>query len=178
VIPLKNYDRDKIYELPIKPSPNLPNWQSIYLYPSLCLFEGTVVSIGRGTDTPFTVYGHPDFLIGSYVFTPRPMPGAMRPKLEGQICYGQNLIGYANHYQEADNHLNLAWLINAYEVLDISEDYFIPYFEKLAGTDKLRQQIMAGKNAEEIRESWQEDLEIFKSKRAKYLIYKDFNTQK
>lgn len=174
VIPLKNYDRNELYKLPVKPSPNLPGWQSVYLYPSLCLFEGTVMSVGRGTDYPFTTYGHPKFLIGSYAFTPESRPGAKHPKLEGKNCTGQYLVGYANYYKEVEDHLNLLWLISGYEVLGKDSAYFIPYFEKLAGTGELRKQIMGSVPIEQIQASWQDDLEKFKIIRKKYLIYEDF----
>jgi uncharacterized protein YbbC (DUF1343 family) len=174
VIPLTNYDRNKLYKLPIKPSPNLPNWQSVYLYPSLCLFEGTVVSAGRGTDAPFTLYGHPDFHIGSFAFTPEPRPGAQHPKLEGIQCFGQNLIGYADQYEGVFDHLNLQWLTSAYEVIGNDSTFFIPYFENLAGTSNLRKQIISGASIGEIKASWQDDLDKFKRIRNKYLIYKDF----
>ena len=174
VIPLKNYDRSALYKLPMKPSPNLPDWQSVYLYPSLCLFEGTVMSVGRGTDHPFTSYGHPDFMIGSYAFTPESRPGAKHPKLEGKQCTGQLLKGYAEQYEEVEEHLNLQWLMSGYEVLRKDSAYFIPYFEKLAGTAKLRDQVMEGMTQEDIKVSWQEDLVKFKKIRKKYLIYEDF----
>jgi len=171
VIPLKNYDRKKLYKLPVKPSPNLPNWQSIYLYPSLCLFEGTVVSVGRGTETPFTIYGHPDLHTGSYAFTPESRPGAKDPKLEGVHCNGQNLSGYAENYEEVSDHLNLQWLISAYKTIGNDSTFFIPYFEKLAGTAKLREQIIEGLTEAEIKAGWQDDLERFELIRGKYLIY-------
>lgn len=173
VIPLKNYVRDSLYALPVKPSPNLPNWQSIYLYPSLCLFEGTVVSVGRGTESPFTIFGHPDFMIGSFVFTPKPGPGAAHPKLEGMHCYGHKLTGYANSYKEMDHHLNLDWLISAYDILGQDSSFFIPYFNKLAGNSSLKEQIRHNMSADDIRKSWEKDLDIFKETRGKYLIYKD-----
>ncbi len=175
VIPMENYDRKKIYPLPVKPSPNLPDWQSVYLYPSLCLFEGTVVSVGRGTDHPFSIYGHPDFHTGSFVFTPESRPGAKHPKLEGIICYGQNLREYARNYHEVDKHFNLTWLIGAYEVLDMDTAFFLPYFEKLSGTSLLREQIMNGVDESAIRASWQPALEKFRETRKKYLLYKDFD---
>ena len=171
VIPLKNYDRKELYPLPVKPSPNLPVWQSVYLYPSLCLFEGTMVSVGRGTETPFTVYGHPRFVIGSYAFTPESRPGAKHPKLEGVHCFGQNLMGYAEHYREVEEHFNLQWLISAYEIIGSDSTFFIPYFEKLAGTSDLRKQIISGMSAEEIKSGWKDDLEEFKVIRGKYLLY-------
>jgi len=174
VIPLKNYVRSKLYPLDVKPSPNLPTWQSVYLYPSLCLFEGTVVSVGRGTETPFSVYGHPDFVIGSYTFTPMPGPGAAHPKLSGQRCYGQNLQEYAAHYQELDEHFNLSCLIGIYEAIGKDSTFFTPYFEKLAGSEDLRQQIIDGLSQKEIKASWQDDIKAFKLIRKKYLIYEDF----
>jgi uncharacterized protein YbbC (DUF1343 family) len=174
VIPLKNYERSNRYTLDVKPSPNLPTWQSVYLYPSLCLFEGTVVSVGRGTETPFSVYGHPDFVSGSYTFTPMPAPGAAHPKLSGKKCYGQNLEGYAAHYQEVDEHFNLSWLIGIYEVIGNDSTFFTPYFEKLAGTHKLREQIIKGVDWKDIKAGWQDDINAFKLIRKKYLIYEDF----
>ena len=178
VIPLKNFDRNKLYELPIKPSPNLPGWQSVYLYPSLCLFEGTIVSVGRGTEFPFTVYGHPDIKTGSFAFTPHPMPGAKHPKLEGELCYGQNLKGYAENFLMNDEHLNLVWLLNAYHETGAGAAFFTSYFEKLAGTISLREQIMNGLSQEEIKASWQDGLKKFKSIRDKYLLYPDFTIDK
>lgn len=174
VIPLKNYDRKMLYKLPVKPSPNLPNWQSIYLYPSLCLFEGTVMSVGRGTDHPFTIYGHPDFMIGSYTFIPESKAGAKHPKLEGDTCFGQNLTGYAESYRKISHHINLQWLINGYQVLGMDSSFFNSYFEKLSGTDELRKQISIQMSEYDIRESWQPGLQKFKKIRKKYLIYEDF----
>jgi uncharacterized protein YbbC (DUF1343 family) len=174
VIPLKNYDRSKLYKLPVRPSPNLPTWESIYLYPSLCLFEGTVVSIGRGTDYPFQVYGHPDIKTGSFVFIPESRQGAKYPKLEGVTCYGQNLSGYAASYNEVREHFNLTWLLGAFEQLGNDTSFFTPYFDKLSGTALLRKQIISGTPIEEIRTSWQEDLDAFNIIRKKYLIYEDF----
>jgi uncharacterized protein YbbC (DUF1343 family) len=174
VVPLKNYNRSELYRLPVRPSPNLPNWQSVYLYPSLCLFEGTVVSVGRGTDYPFTVYGHPDFHPGSFAFTPEPRQGAKHPKLQGEQCFGQNLEEYAKKYGQVEHHFNLSWLINAFEVLGSDSSFFTPYFDKLAGTSLLREQIISGTSLEKIRSSWQEHLDTFMEIRKKYLIYKDF----
>ncbi len=174
VIPLKNYDRKQLYKLPVRPSPNLPDWQSVYLYPSLCLFEGTVMSVGRGTEYPFTIYGHPKYMIGSYAFTPVSRPGAKHPKLQGECCFGQYLGGYAELYKEFDEHFNLQWLIRSYEVLQMDSNFFVPYFEKLSGTEKLREQIMNGMNANDIKAGWQADLNAFKIMRKKYLIYEDF----
>jgi uncharacterized protein YbbC (DUF1343 family) len=171
IIPLKNYKHSYIVKLPVKPSPNLPNWKSVYLYPSLCLFEGTIVSVGRGTDVPFQVYGHPDYLLGSFIFIPESKPGASNPKYKDVRCFGQNLSGYAENYQKMPAQLNLRWLIESYKLLSPKYEFFTSYFAKLAGSDKLRQQIEAGKTEEEIRKSWQADLDAFKEIRRKYLLY-------
>lgn len=171
VIEMKNYRHHFIVKLPIKPSPNLPNWKAIYLYPSLCLFEGTIVSVGRGTDYPFQVYGHPEYAIGSSVFTPHSMPGASQPKYEGEMCYGQNLAGYAVNYNKMPPELNLNWLIESYKYLHFKDEFFTSYFDILAGTDKLRKQIEAGVTKTEIRRSWEKDLDTFKEIRKKYLLY-------
>jgi uncharacterized protein YbbC (DUF1343 family) len=172
VIQLDGYMHNMIVKLPIKPSPNLPNWQAVYLYPSLCFFEGTAMSVGRGTDFPFQIYGSPNFSLGSFAFTPESKPGAStNPKYQGQQCFGQNLTGYAENYQNNPQQINLMWLIESYNLLDPNEKYFTSYFDKLAGTDKLRLQIEAGKIEDEIRESWEEGLIQFKETREKYLLY-------
>lgn len=173
VIPLANYRRERLYPLPVKPSPNLPTWQSVFLYPSLCLFEGTVVSVGRGTDTPFTVFGHPQMHRGSFVFTPQSRPEAKYPKLEGKECFGFNLNTYAEHYADAPSFFNLQWIISAYNELAMGDDFFTPYFEKLAGTADLRRQIKSGMPQADIRASWLQDLDAFKKIRKKYLLYED-----
>ena len=169
VIPIKGYNRNSIYELPVKPSPNLPNWESVYLYPTLCFFEGSIVSLGRGTETPFQVYGHPD-MRGSYTFTPKSTSGASKPLLEGQRCRGENLVEYAHDYAHNANELHLEWIIEAYQQLK-GKDFFIDYFRLLAGDKQLRRDIENGKSADEIRASWENDLEGFKAMREKYLIY-------
>ena len=169
VIPIKDYNRNAIYELPVKPSPNLPNWESVYLYPTLCFFEGSIVSLGRGTETPFQVYGHPD-MRGSYTFTPKSTSGASKPLLEGQRCRGENLVEYAHDYAHNANELHLEWIIEAYQQLK-GKDFFIDYFRLLAGDKQLRRDIENGKSADEIRASWKNDLEAFKAMREKYLMY-------
>ena len=169
VIPIKDYNRNAIYELPVKPSPNLPNWESVYLYPTLCFFEGSIVSLGRGTETPFQVYGHPD-MRGSYTFTPKSTSGASKPLLEGQRCRGENLVEYAHDYAHNANELHLEWIIEAYQQLK-GKDFFIDYFRLLAGDKQLRRDIENGKSADEIRTSWENDLEAFKAVREKYLMY-------
>lgn len=171
VVTLENYSRNMIVKLPIKPSPNLPNWQSIYLYPSLCLFEGTVVSIGRGTDYPFQIYGHPQLIYGSYAFTPYPNDGSKKPKLQGVNCVGQNLRGYAENYKNNETGINLLWLTESYNTLNNDSTFFINYFEKLAGTDKLRKQIEKGWSEERIKKSWRPGIKEFMTIRKKYLIY-------
>ena len=169
VIPINKYNRNAIYELPLRPSPNLPNWESVYLYPTLCFFEGTIVSIGRGTETPFQVYGHPD-MRGSYTFTPKSTNGATKPLLEGQRCRGENLIEFVHDYAFNTNQLHLEWLFEAYQQLK-DKGFFNNYFVKLSGDKQLQRDIENGKNAEEIRVSWQNDLEAFKTIRIKYLMY-------
>ena len=169
VIPIKKYNRKAIYELPVKPSPNLPNWESVYLYPTLCFFEGTNVSVGRGTDTPFQVYGHPD-MRGSYTFTPKSTSGATKPQLEGQRCRGENLVEFAHDYARNASQLHLEWIIEAYQQLK-DKGFFKDYFRLLSGDKQLQRDIENGKSADEIRASWRDDLEAFKAIRAKYLMY-------
>ncbi len=172
IIPLGNYNRENIYKLPVKPSPNLPNWESIYLYPSLCFFEGTPVSVGRGTEQPFQVYGHP-LIQADYSFIPKQAEGRNKPLHCDTECYGENLRQYAITYKENKDELNLTWLVNAYNQLKDKSDFFNNFFVKLSGTKELRQQIENGLSEDEIRESWQEDLEEYKNIRSKYLLYKD-----
>ncbi len=172
VIPMKNYNRDAEYILPIKPSPNLPNQQSIYLYPSLCLFEGTVMSMGRGTYFPFQVLGHPDLKSQPFEFTPVSIVGMSKnPPHENKICFGIDLRGYEIENIKTAKQINLGWLIDFYRQFPEKEKFFIPFFERLAGTAELRKQIIAGKSEAEIRASWQPGLVEFKSIRNKYLLY-------
>ncbi|MBQ2017291.1 MAG: DUF1343 domain-containing protein [Alphaproteobacteria bacterium] len=173
IIPLGNYNRNYIYELPVKPSPNLPNWESVYLYPSLCFFEGTTVSVGRGTETPFQHYGHP-MIESDYSFTPKQAEGRGKPLHCDTECYGENLIQHATNYKKNKDQLNLTWLIKAYEQLKDKGNFFNNFFVKLAGTKELQQQIENGLSEEEIRESWKEGIEEYKKTRSKYLLYKDF----
>lgn len=173
VIPVKYYDHDMPYSLPIKPSPNLPNDTAITLYPSLCFFEGTNVSVGRGTDKQFQVVGSPFFFLRAhtYSFTPEPNEGAKYPKHEGKRCNGFDLSG-----TEPLNQLNLEWLIQFYNANTSyakGETFFNTFFTKLAGTEKLQRQIQEGRSIAEIKASWEADLEAYKRTRAKYLIYKD-----
>jgi uncharacterized protein YbbC (DUF1343 family) len=171
VVGIPGYDRNAIYELPVKPSPNLPNWESVYLYPSLCLFEGTDVSVGRGTDKPFQIFGHPE-LRGDYTFTPQSMEGASKPLFEGEKCRGLDLTEFAHDYANNTPQLHLEWLIDAYQQLTGKNFlFFKKYFNLLAGDNILIQQIENGKSADAIRASWVPDLEKFKAVREKYLIY-------
>lgn len=155
------------YTLPVKPSPNLPNQQSIQLYPSLCFFEGTPMSVGRGTPFPFQVVGYPAPDFGDFTFTPVSTAGAAKnPKHENQICYGVDL-----RQAPAPQQLDLSYLIRFYQQYDPKEEYFIKFFDLLAGTDKLKEQIQAGLSEEEIRKSWQPELDTYKSLRQNYLLY-------
>jgi uncharacterized protein YbbC (DUF1343 family) len=177
VIPLQNWTRDMIVRLPVAPSPNLPNWQSVYLYPFLCLFEGTVVSVGRGTDFPFQVIGHPKNVTGSFAFVPRKIPGvAENPPWLGRECFGQSLTGYAESYASSTDPFTLFHLITYYKTLtevNPGEPFFNNYFEKLAGNDILRGQIESGLPEDEIRRSWGDGISAFMKIREKYLLYPD-----
>lgn len=176
VIPCTNYDHNDLYELPVNPSPNLTSQEAVYLYPSLCLFEPTKVSIGRGTDFPFEVIGHPAHEFGSFTFTPEDRPGkSINPKHEGKECRGQKLNNFGEFYFTSHRAMYLEWLVAMYEFYPDKDSFFTSpnFFDKLAGTDELRKQIVAGKSAEEIQASWQEGLMEFRSRRLPYLIYAD-----
>lgn len=174
VIALEGYSHTDLYELPIRPSPNLPNMASVYLYPSLGLFEGTVVSVGRGTDKPFQVIGHPTLQKTNYTFTPKPMVGAMEPKYNGQLCHGYNLYDFGNEYTKETKKLYLYWLMGTYKNTPDKENFFDENFNYHAGNATLQQQIKDGMEESEIRKSWQEGIKKFKVIRKKYLLYKDF----
>jgi uncharacterized protein YbbC (DUF1343 family) len=175
VIPLQGYERQMMFQLPVKPSPNLPDWKSVYLYPSLCFFEGTIVSVGRGTPLPFKVYGHPDMHEGSFKFKPVSTPGAaLKPLHMNVLCVGEDLTGVAERYAQQTPGLQLQWLQDAYRQLSGRHIFFNNYFETLAGTAKLREQIVSGVPMDSIRKSWQPDLNRFMKVRAKYLLYPDF----
>lgn len=175
VIPCKNWNRDDAYLLPVKPSPNLPNYLSVALYPSLCFFEGTVVSVGRGTNYPFQVYGHPSFTKGDFVFTPRSIPGASKyPKFKDEKCVGYDLRKINTDDFRKKKKLDLSFLLNAYRELKAKPDFFNSFFENLAGTAKLRIQIENSLSEEQIRGSWEKDRKHFMAIRSKYLIYPDF----
>lgn len=167
VIPMANYTHRTSYNLPVKPSPNLPNQKAIELYPSLCFFEGTPMSIGRGTPFPFQVVGYPQEQFGDFSFTPLSTPGAaINPKHKEQICYGMDL-----RKASAPNHLDLSYLIRFYQVYKEKDAFFTKFFDLLAGTDQLKEQIKGGLSEEEIRESWKPGLEAYQKLREKYLLY-------
>jgi uncharacterized protein YbbC (DUF1343 family) len=159
------------YNPPVSPSPNLPNKQAIRLYPSLAFFEGTVVSEGRGTPFPFQVFGFPGFSGGDLTFTPESKPGAStHPKFENSVCTGKDLRGFRPGNGKWDT-IHLEWLIEAYKAYPDKAIFFLPYFDKLAGTDQLRKDIQNGLNASQIRIKWKADLVKFSEMRGKYLLY-------
>ena len=166
IIPCSNYNRERDYSLPEKPSPNLPNDQAVNLYASLCLFEGTNISVGRGTEKQFQIYGSPYLPTDYFSFTPKPNLGAQNPVYNGVLCYGENLSAVTKV-----NRLELKWLIKAYQTTTDKSKFFNPFFTKLAGTKKLQQQIEAGTSEDQIREGWKKGLIEFKEMRLNYLIY-------
>jgi len=171
IIPCSGYDHSLLYQLPIRPSPNLPTNSSIHLYPSLGLFEGTVVSVGRGTEKPFQCIGYPGNPVGRYSFTPVSMPGAKDPPHKGKVCTGLDLQEYGDLQPRLEKRINLQWLIGLYAEAPDKAKFFIPFFDKLAGGSSLREQVIAGKDEETIRASWRNGLERFAPIRAKYLLY-------
>jgi len=178
VIPCKNYTHNSRYSLPVKPSPNLPDMQSVYLYPSLCYFEGTAISLGRGTDKPFRQFGHPSFPKDLYSFTPASVEGARNPPLLGKTCYGYDL-SKIDVEKETGRRLSLKWLIKAYRLYPDKDSFFLKggaFFNRLAGTDALQRQLKEGRTEEEIRKSWAPGLDRFKKIRKKYLLYGDFGS--
>lgn len=167
VVPVANWNHDTPYELPVKPSPNLPNALSISLYPSTCLFEGTVVSLGRGTFFPFQVYGYPDAKFGDFSFTPVAIDGMSKtPPHQDKLCYGRDL-----RTESLEQPFTLSYLLEAYQRSEMKEKFFNSYFNTLVGTDELKKQILAGKTATEIRETWQQGLTGYAKLRKKYLLY-------
>jgi uncharacterized protein YbbC (DUF1343 family) len=184
VIKNENYDHNSKYVLPVKPSPNLPDIQSVYLYPSTCFFEGTTLSEGRGTDKPFQVFGAPSLPKNLYSFTPHPTDGAKSSKHYGEVCYGWNLSGTPKQVlQKINNRIQLKWLMEAYRLFPDKGHFFIlpksgnmenSFFNKLAGNNELWQQIKNGVSEKDIRASWEPALSDYKKIRKKYLLYKDF----
>lgn len=169
VIPVAGYTHRTKYELPVRPSPNLPNMNAIYLYPSLCFFEGTPVSVGRGTDYPFQLIGYPGYSKGDYKFTPKEMPGIIKdPPHEDKNCTGLLLKSTPGVAE-----IQLKWLLEMYVSYPDKSKFFTPFFDKLAGTDQLRKQIVSGMGEKEIRAGWNPALQQYKEKRKKYLLYAD-----
>lgn len=173
VIPCAGYTHHSHYILPVKPSPNLPNMQSVYLYPSLCWFEGTQISLGRGTDKPFQCFGSPDFPNTGYSFTPRSMPGATNPPLKDKQCNGYNLTKKNSEelLESLQGKIHLKWLMEAYRAYPNKDVFFNKFFTRLAGGEELASQLKAGVTEAAIRESWADGIRKFKSIRSKYLIY-------
>lgn len=176
VIPVENYTHKTEYELPVKPSPNLPEIQSVYWYASNCLFEGTALSEGRGTEKPFQIIGHPSLPSTLYKFTPKATSGAPNPKHKDQICYGWNLSGKPEDVlKQIDNRIQLKYVLEAYKLFPDKANFFKEAgFNRLAGTDELMNQIKAGKTEAEIRAGWEPKLSEFKKIRKQYLLYPDF----
>jgi len=184
VICCKNYTHRSLYELPIKPSPNIPTIQTIYLYPSTCFFEGTALSEGRGTDKPFILFGHPSMPKSMVKFTPQPNAGAKSSKHYGKVCYGWDLSGTPKEVlAKTKGEIQLKWLIEAYRLFPEKDSFFLlpksgdmkgSFFNKLAGNNELWQQIRKGLSEEEIKKSWQPALRQYKEIRKKYLLYEDF----
>jgi uncharacterized protein YbbC (DUF1343 family) len=176
VIKCKGYTHQTIYELPVMPSPNLKDMQSIYWYPSTCFFEGTVLSEGRGTDKPFQIFGHPTLPQNLFAFTPKPNTGAKNSKCFYQQCYGWNLSGTkAAVLKAVNNQIQLKHLFKAYELFPGKDSFFLKnnFIDKLAGTDDLKKQIIEGKSEAQIRASWEPALAEYKAMRKKYLLYED-----
>ena len=170
VIPCLHYTHQTMYRLPVPPSPNLPNMKSVYLYPSICYFEATPVSLGRGTPLPFQVYGHPHMKGCDFTFTPRSMPSANRPPQQDRLCYGVNLSTLSEE-EILKKGIDLSYVIDAYTRLHIDDHFFRPFFESLIGVDYVRKMIKQGKTAEEIQAVWQDDVIKFKKQRKPYLLY-------
>ena len=174
ILKCENYSHNDLYQLPIKPSPNLPNMTSIYLYPSLALFEGTVMSVGRGTQMPFQIYGHPNNK-SKFSFTPISTPGASNnPKYKGTICYGEDLRNFDINTFKNKPELSLKYIIEAYNNINSKDIFFNNFFYNLSGNKKLKNQIINNISEKDIKLSWEKELKQFKEKRKKYLLYPDF----
>lgn len=172
VIPCAEYTHSALYDIPSPPSPNLTSMNAIWLYPSLCLFEGTVMSVGRGTCFPFETFGHPDLKGFSFSFIPEKIPGmSLDPPFLGKKCFGLDLRNFYTEKPKLKGRLNLAWILMSYANMYHNPDFFTPYFDQLAGNATLRKQIIQGVSEQEIRASWNEGLNRFMTVRAKYLIY-------
>lgn len=178
IITCAGYTHKSRYALPVKPSPNLPDMSSVYWYPSTCFFEGTILSEGRGTDKPFQLFGHPALPKNLVAFTPHSRPGAQKPKLKDQVCYGWDLSGKpAEVLKQTGNRIQLKYLLEAYRLFPGKDSFFLNkgnFFNKLAGNDQLMQQVKAGASEATIRKSWEPALSVFKKLRKRYLLYPDF----
>lgn len=172
VIPCRGYTHRSRYRLPTAPSPNLPNMRAVYLYPSLCFFEGTPISLGRGTDFPFQTYGHPK-LQGDFSFTPRSNAGAKNPPLKDKLCHGVDLRTAPSDERIWEREVDLGYVIDCYRQLNLSEKFFTPMFDRLTGTDYVRQMILQGAGADRIKARWADDVERFKQTRKPYLLYEE-----
>ena len=172
VIPCRGYTHRSRYRLPTAPSPNLPNMRAVYLYPSLFFFEGTPVSLGRGTDFPFQAYGHPE-LQGDFSFTPRSNAGAKNPPLKDKLCHGVDLRTSPSDERIWEREVDLGYVIDCYRQLNLGEKFFTPMFDRLTGTDYVRQMILQGAGADRIKASWADDVERFKQTRKPYLLYEE-----
>ena len=172
VIPCRGYTHRSRYRLPTAPSPNLPNMRAVYLYPSLCFFEGTPVSLGRGTDFPFQAYGHPE-LQGDFSFTPRSNAGAKNPPLKDRLCHGVDLRTAPSDERIWERGVDLGYVIDCYRQLNLGEKFFTPMFDRLTGTDYVRQMILQGAGADRIKARWADDVERFKQTRKPYLLYEE-----
>jgi len=172
VIKCLNYTHQTLYRLPIPPSPNLPNMKAIYLYPSICYFEATPVSLGRGTDLPFQIYGHPNMKGYSFTFTPHSVPAAINPPQKDRLCYGVNLSTLPDE-EIWKKGIDLSYLIDAYQNLNMDDHFFRSFFENLIGVDYVRKMIKQGKSADEIKAMWQDDVAKFKQQRKPYLLYEE-----
>ena len=172
VIPCENYTHQTRYRLPIAPSPNLRTMTAVYLYPSICYFEGTPVSLGRGTDKPFMVYGHPGMKNRDFEFTPRSVPGAKNPPLLDQLCHGVDLSSISDEDAIAQG-INLEYLIDAYNDLGMGDKFFTKFFELLVGRGDIREMIERGMSADEIKATWADDVKRFREQRRPYLLYNE-----
>ena len=172
VIPCRGYTHRSRYRLPTAPSPNLPNMRAVYLYPSLCFFEGTPISLGRGTDFPFQTYGHPK-LQGDFSFTPRSNAGAKNPPLKDKLCHGVDLRTAPSDERIWERGVDLGYVIDCYRQLNLGEKFFTPMFDRLIGTDYVRQMILQGAGADRIKARWADDVERFKQTRKPYLLYEE-----
>jgi uncharacterized protein YbbC (DUF1343 family) len=173
IIKCLRYSHDFFYTLPTAPSPNLKTMRSVYLYPSLCFFEGTNVSLGRGTDTPFEVIGYPKNTAGNFTFTPRPNAASSKPPLSGELCKGFSFSSTNISDLQKNKQLNINYLVDFYSNNPAKKEYFLSnnFIDRLAGSDQLRKMILEGKTAQEIRESWQPALNNYKEMSKKYLLY-------